>query len=135
MKALMNHIKVVFFLNDGDTKAVLAEARLDTANAKVSGNDVTADLKIWNGTGFAAQADAAIYNMPTNSAVKISALVYLDGETITNADVGTGALSMSGRMNLQFSSSANLVPMDYSAGYAPANPVPEATETTGAANG
>lgn len=127
MKSLMNNIKVVFFLNDGTTQSVLATAKLDTANAKVSGNDVTADLKIWDGTAFKAQADAVITTMPTNQPVKISALIYLDGETITNADVGTGALSMSGRMNLQFSSSANLVPMDYSAGYAPANPVPEST--------
>lgn len=138
MKKLMSNIKVVFYLNEGDTKTVLATAKLDTTNATVSGNDVTAYLKIWDGTAFKSQADAVIYNMPTNSAVKISALVYLDGESITNADVGTGALSMSGSMNLQFSSSANLVPMDYSAGYAPANPVPEttgsATETT-AANG
>lgn len=139
MKSLMDNIKVVFFLNNGETKTVLATAKLDTANPKVSGNDVTADLKIWDGTAFKAQADAAITNLPTNEAVKISALVYLDGETITNADVGTGALSMSGRMNLQFSSSANLVPMDYSAGYAPANPVPETTaaaeNNSGAENG
>lgn len=127
MKSLMNNIKVVFFLNDGTTQSVLATAKLDTASATVSGNDVTAKLKIWDGTAFKAQADAVITTMPTNQPVKISALIYLDGETITNADVGTGALSMSGRMNLQFSSSANLVPMDYSAGYAPANPVPEST--------
>ncbi len=135
MKSLMQNINVVFFLNDGETKQILAYAKLDTANAKPSGNDVTADLKIWDGTAFKSQADAVIVNnMPTNTAVKVSALVYLDGTSISNGDVGTGALSMTGRMNLQFSSSANLVPMDYSGGYAPANPVPEATETTGAAN-
>ena len=124
MKSLMGKINVVFFENGTENK-ILAIAKLDTANATVSGNTVTAPLKIVKGTGFATQAEAVIAPLPSNAAVKISALVYLDGMAIKNADVGTGALSMTGRLNLQFSSSANLVPMDYSAGYAAANPVPE----------
>ena len=143
MKDLMDNIKIIFFLNDGETKTILANAALDTDNAVVTGNDVTADLKILKADNtFATQADAVITSLDANVAKKVSVLVYLDGTTITNADVGTGALSMSGRMNLQFSSSANLVPMDYSAGYAAPNAVPEATtgnssttETTEATTG
>ena len=127
MKSLMGNINVVFFANDG-SNTILAVAKLDTANAKVSGNNVTADLKIVKAdNSFASQADAVITALGTNTAQKVSALVYLDGRTITNADVGTGALSMTGRLNLQFSSSAKLTPMDYNAGYAAANPVPETT--------
>lgn len=49
-----------------------------------------------------------------NQEVKVSALVYLDGRTITNADVAaTGTTSVTGKMNLQFSSTADLVPMEY----------------------
>lgn len=44
---------------------------------------------------------------------RVSVLVYLDGETVTNADVSTAAESLTGTMNLQFKSSATLVPMDY----------------------
>ena len=129
---LMKNIKIIFFENNGDAKTILAEAKLDTANATVTGNDVTADLKIVKGEGLATQAEAVITSLPTNQAKKISVLVYLDGTSITNADVGTGALSMSGRMNLQFSSSANLVPMDYSAGYAAAvEPAEENAPATG----
>ena len=126
MKSLMGKINVVFFENGTENK-ILAIAKLDTANATVRGNTVTAPLKIVKGTGFATDTEAVIAPLPSNAAVKISALVYLDGMAIKNADVGTGALSMTGRLNLQFSSSANLVPMDYSAGYAAANPVPEAS--------
>ncbi|MBE6788367.1 MAG: hypothetical protein E7539_01745 [Ruminococcaceae bacterium] len=44
----------------------------------------------------------------------ISALVYLDGESIENDDVAaTVAQSMTGTVNLQFASSAALVPMEY----------------------
>ena len=44
----------------------------------------------------------------------LSVLVYLDGENVTNADVAaTAATSMTGTMNLQFASSATLVPMEY----------------------
>lgn len=49
-----------------------------------------------------------------NKQTVLTAYVYLDGETVTNSDVATGTMSMSGTMNLQFSSDANLVPMNYS---------------------
>jgi hypothetical protein len=119
MQSLMGKIKVVFFKNDG-TNEIVAIAGVDTADAAttVTGSTVTAPLKIVKDTGFATQAQAKICALSANTEVKISALVYLDGTQVTNADVGTGALSMYGSLNLQFSSSATLVPMDYSAGYA-----------------
>ena len=58
--------------------------------------------------------DAVIMALTQNTATAVSVLVYLDGETITNADVAaTASTSMTGTMNLQFASSATLVPMDY----------------------
>lgn len=57
--------------------------------------------------------DNVITSLPRNEAIKLSVLVYLDGETITNADVANAATSMTGSLNLQFSSSATLVPMEY----------------------
>ena len=43
-----------------------------------------------------------------------SVLVYLDGSNITNADVASnGMQSMSGTMNLQFASDADLSAMEY----------------------
>ncbi|MBR3935788.1 MAG: hypothetical protein IKJ57_04500, partial [Oscillospiraceae bacterium] len=55
-----------------------------------------------------------IMPLTQNTAHALSVLVYLDGEKITNADVAaTASTSMTGKMNLQFSSSATLVPMEY----------------------
>lgn len=59
-------------------------------------------------------SDAVITALAQNQAQKVSVLVYLDGNSIENSDVASSvATSMTGSMNLQFSSSANLVPMEY----------------------
>lgn len=60
------------------------------------------------------KTDNVIMPLTQNQAHRLSVLVYLDGEKITNADVAaTASTSMTGTMNLQFSSSATLVPMEY----------------------
>ena len=65
---------------------------------------------------FGADEDQVlIKDMPANTAVPLSALVYLDGDAVTNADVANAATSMTGALNLQFASSATLVPMDNTA--------------------
>ena len=59
-------------------------------------------------------ADAVIAALNQNQATAISVLVYLDGASVTNSMVAaTGTTSMTGSMNLQFASSATLVPMEY----------------------
>ena len=58
--------------------------------------------------------DNVITSLNQNEAKHVSALVYLDGETIENSDVAaTVAQSMTGTVNFQFASSAELVPMEY----------------------
>lgn len=58
--------------------------------------------------------DNAVMSLTQNTATELSVLVYLDGNVVTNANVAaTAATSMTGKMNLQFASSANLVPMEY----------------------
>lgn len=69
--------------------------------------------KVPAGETFLAQADAKITALTQNTPETVSVLVYLDGEHITNADVATVGQSATGTMNLQFSSSAQLDPMDY----------------------
>ena len=67
-------------------------------------------------SGETKSEDNAIMALTQNQATALSALVYLDGENVGNDDVAaTAAQSMTGKMNLQFASSATLVPMDYSA--------------------
>lgn len=62
-----------------------------------------------------AEDQANLCDLPQNAAKAITALVYLDGDNVTNADVANGVTSMMGAMNLQFSSSADLVPMENTA--------------------
>ena len=69
-------------------------------------------------------ADAVITDLTQNEAKAVSVLVYLDGNNVGNDDVAaTAATSMTGSLNLQFASSANLVPMNYT-------PLMEQTGTT-----
>ena len=72
--------------------------------------------------------DAVLMAMPQGQATAMSVLVYLDGEHVTNMDVAAGAAtSMSGTMNLQFASSANLIPMEYAALHIPSGQTPAGT--------
>lgn len=60
------------------------------------------------------KSDDVIMALTQNSIHKLSVLVYLDGSKLTNGSVAaTDSTSMTGSMNLQFSSSAILVPMEY----------------------
>lgn len=126
VKGLMENIRIVFF--DTDTRTILGYAMLDVEHASVGNDGVTAKIYLYetidNGDGTvtyqALTGDKTADNAPVitalaqNQDVKVSALVYLDGESITNADVSaTGTTSVTGKMNLQFSSSAELVPMEY----------------------
>lgn len=113
VKSLMSHIKLVFF--DTDTYTVLKYAALDATNAKKTDDGLEANIYLVNGDQFVTEKeDAVIKALDTNVRTNVSVLVYLDGETLTNADVAaTLVKSMSGKLNLQFASSASLVPMDY----------------------
>ena len=55
----------------------------------------------------------AITSLPQDIPVRISALVYLDGSYVTNAMVAANATqSMTGTLNLQFASDAELIPAE-----------------------
>ena len=51
-----------------------------------------------------------------NTVKALSAMVYLDGNEVENADVAVGGNSLTGKLNLQFASDATLDPMDYTFG-------------------
>lgn len=192
VKDLMEHINIVFFTpgkTANDNNTVLAYAKLDVANAKVSAaegvtadiylcemvdaykctladnttvtlykvetaivddpettdvvesgttvtyytdyehknvytvpDDATVDTTATKVVHWLKEDDAVIKKLTQNTAENVSVLVYLDGSTITNADVAaTVATSMTGSMNLQFASSATLDPMDYAEYQNPAN--------------
>lgn len=60
-----------------------------------------------------------ICELEVNQPKPVSVLVYLDGDTVSNSDVANAESSMTGTMNLQFSSSAELIPMEYSGLHVP----------------
>lgn len=120
---LIECVRVVFFSPNEDA-TVYGIGVLDGLNAVRVGNEITADLylneySISNGAieaGDKLEGDAAIIcDLPSNTATPVSVLVYLEGESITNADVANGNVSLNGVLNLQFASNANLVPMDNTA--------------------
>lgn len=59
--------------------------------------------------------EAKLMDLEQNKAKKLTVIVYLDGPTVTNADVANAETSLEGTLNLQFSSSATLKPMDNTA--------------------
>ena len=119
VKDLMENIRIVFFTPDLTKQSggtILAEARLDVANATLGADGVTANMYLLDADKnmIKTQADAKIQALTQNAPTAVSVLVYLDGTTMTNADVGfDNAASVIGTANFQFSSSANLVPMEY----------------------
>ena len=114
VKALMENIRIVFF-TPGQNNTVIAYAKLDISQAEITAEGVTAPMYLYNGEGLITeQDDAVITSLAQNVDVPVSVLVYLDGESIENGDVAaTDASSVTGSMNIQFSSSATLVPMEY----------------------
>lgn len=86
------------------------------------------------------KADKSVLTaLDQNVAKKITAIVYIDGEIVDNTMVANAANSMTGSLNLQFSSDADLKPMEntnmrYNGGEK-AKDAPEVTYTERAAAG
>lgn len=130
MVELMGAIRVVFTDGDGN---ILAMAKLDlsdyTKEDATLSNTIKADLKLCDYTITATKSEdgktttvsydigafkssQVITSLSQNTAKKITAMVYLDGNKVDNSMVANGQTSMTGKMNLQFASDANLVPME-----------------------
>lgn len=123
---LMEAIHVAFI--DPDNGTIYSIATLD--NIKRDGdfmkgalklNDLTADTEGEKPT-FSLTAregddgtEAKLMDLEQNKAKKLTVIVYLDGPTVTNADVANAETSLEGTLNLQFSSSATLKPMENTA--------------------
>lgn len=131
MQDLMDAIRVV--LIDFTTGEIYGIAKLDMENAAVTEENgetyVTAYLYLYNYNIDGATGKLTVTTMKTdattgnydptitalqqNIAIGISAMVYLDGDYVDNGDVAIRGDSMTGTLNLQFSSSEDLEPMDY----------------------
>ena len=124
VKALMSAIRVVFF-DPTQSNKVIVTAKLDTTNAVLGADGWTAKMYLYTlgENGVETKIDNnEIMPLIQNQATALSVLVYLDGNIVGNDDVAaTASTSMTGKMNLQFASSATLVPMEYAELNIPAN--------------
>ena len=129
-KGLLNSVKVLFL--DSSNK-ILAVAGLDTSSLRDANGTAAAvagkfplkmvtttfvDVNDTSKTMFTVTPEeesgrGVITGLQQNAATRISVMVYLDGGSVDNSMVSVDAQSMTGSLNLQFSSSASLVPMDY----------------------
>ncbi len=99
------------YLNPADNKYYSESGfttEVDTTGGSVTSTTTTEFI------GDSTGEKATIVELGQNSPKRVSALVYLDGATLENKDVAYGtSTSVTGSMNLQFSSDANLIPMEY----------------------
>lgn len=124
-KKLADCIHIVFAKKDG---TVVAVAGLDSTTMKSKGNNsytanvvlqnanVTADGLVGTGEGgkITKKDSAVISGLEQNTALVLSAYVFLDGDAVDNSMVSANATStMTGKLSLQFSTDVELKPMDY----------------------
>ncbi len=126
---LMGAIRVVFF-DPGDGMgnnggkiygfASLDEIKVD-GDKGVTGKLTLKDADFTNGVMNLTGKDATgtendkLMELTQNTAARMSVLVYLDGDKVDNSMVANAAQSITGSLNLQFASSAQLKPMQNSA--------------------
>lgn len=137
VRALMSAIRIAFVTPNSTSGAyeMLALAALDitgtyneslgkmvyTGGEEVGEDGLKAGLYLYD---FSQEADgdivlgtkkadeSVITNLIQNTAKKVTVIVYLDGNIVDNTMVANANESMSGSLNLQFSSSATLKPME-----------------------
>ena len=141
-KEVMKAIRVVFAetVTDGVSSATIygvAVLDMTDGNYEETANGFKATLKLveWTTEADGTRAPKLIVgadktgtdadklmDLPQSAQANLSVIVYLDGDLVQNKDVATGAQSLTGKLNLQFASSAELTPMDYSDLHTPAAP-------------
>lgn len=134
-KNLMGAVRIVF-VNSENT--IVAGAKLNVPTTiETNAATVKAPLKMVNVTTADKRVEFTdtpvtgnvITALEQGTAKQLTVITYLDGDVVDNSMVSaTSARSMTGSMNLQFVSSATLVPMDYT----PLHPV---NATSGGATG
>lgn len=110
---LLNSMKIAFVDENGE---LLTSAYMDTKRHFASAGKVTVPIVLDDASVIIGQDENgknryAITSLEQNVPKRISAIVYLDGRELTNDDV-LAAADIQGQMNIQFGSSAALVPLD-----------------------
>lgn len=113
-KEYMGCLRVVF--TDTNTGYIYGYAALDMSAAEVVGVEIKAPLRLYDkDTGLMIEGDTAQYlcHLEKNLEKHLTVYVYLDGAKASQSLASaTGEQSLYGALNLQFSSSADLIPAD-----------------------
>ena len=134
MRSLMECIRLVFMEKDG---TVIAHGKLEVSGANESttegtatltgkvrlfdrtettdettGNKTVTETLRTDDTNTDEREDVKLTSLTQNEGKMVSVLVYLDGNKVDNTMVANASTSMTGSLNLQFASSATLVPME-----------------------
>jgi surface protein len=113
---LMDAIRIGFLDNQND---LIAIAKLNTSNFEETEEGISAALHLYHysvaadgsiSMGERLKEDAAITALPEGMPVVLTVVVWLDGDHVENSYVATNAQSITGVLNLQFASSAELQP-------------------------
>ncbi len=118
MQKLMPAIRVTFVQNYGNageglTPVVLGTAKLDTTATVNEATAIKAPLYLYDANGAALKDGNAVIlsGLAKNTAAQISALVWLDGNAVTNSSVSASKdLLSKATLNLQFSTNVELKP-------------------------
>lgn len=130
LKGMIQALRVVFF-EPGNGNNVLGVAKATSVTATEEGGTYTitgylvlceytvadnylvtvGNAKVDDGNPDNGDQSVILTKLGQNVATAVSAMVYLDGSNLTNADMLTSG-EVEGKLNLQFASDANLVPMN-----------------------
>ena len=118
LSGLLKSLNIVFY--NTKTGRIYCMATVDSTNIRTTGGKVQAPLELHNvnisdmGVITPGNRVDRILQMVEDETYYISALVYVNGDTIQGSYVSAqNGTSMTGCLNIQFASSAELRPMDY----------------------
>ncbi len=97
IQSLIGCVRIVFF--DTDNLTILGEAKLDAENALLTEESVIAPLTMDD-----KQGTAHLFEIPANTTAKISVLIYVDSDAVSNAKIShTAVASIQSSIQLAFS--------------------------------
>lgn len=115
--SLMDAIRIGFLDNHNDLVAI---AKLNTSNYEQTEDGISAPLYLYNyvvaadgsiSVGERRKDDAAIIELQDSVPTVLTVVIWLDGDHVENSFVTAGAQNVTGLLNLQFTSSAELHPV------------------------
>ena len=118
LSGLLKSLNIVFY--NTRTGQIYCMATVDSTNIRTNGGKIQAPLELHNvnisdmGVITPGNRVDRILQMVEDETYYISALVYVNGDTIQGSYVSAqNGTSMTGCLNIQFASSAELTPMAY----------------------